>query len=51
MTATAIGAPSFAAKILAAVTQEVPDDELEEHLLDIAHLFILGGDTARADVI
>ena len=28
-----------------------PDDELEEHLLDIAHLFILGGDTARADVI
>jgi len=50
-TATAIGAPSFAAKILAAVTQEVPNDELEDHLLDVAHLFILGGDTARADVI
>ena len=50
-TATAIGAPSFAAKILAAVTQEVPDDELEEHLIDVAHLFVLGGDTARADVI
>ena len=50
-TATAIGAPSFAAKILAAVTQEVPNDELEDHLLDVAHLFVLGGDTARADVI
>ena len=42
MTATAIGAPSFAAKILAAVTQEVPDEELEEHLLDIAHLLSSG---------
>ena len=50
-TATAIGAPSFGAKILAAVTQEVPNDDLEDHLLDVAHLFILGGDTARADVI
>ena len=36
-TATAIGAPSFAAKILAAVTQEVPNDELEDHLVDVAH--------------
>lgn len=49
--ATEMGAPQYAANILAAVTGHVPQDALPSHLALTAKLYLDGGDTARAFVV
>jgi hypothetical protein len=49
--AEAVGAPNFAASLLAAETGRVPVAEQPAHLRRVAGLFIAGGDRARGEEI
>jgi hypothetical protein len=50
-TARELGAPGFAATILAANTPHVPRAELSEHLLNIVRLYVAARDPVRAAVV
>lgn len=49
--AQAVGAPQYAANLLASLTQHVAANELEEHLLKTAEMYLEAGDSVRAGVI
>ena len=49
--AEAVGAPVFAANLLAVKTGRVPEAEQPAHLRRVAGLFVQGGDRARAEEI
>lgn len=49
--AAELGAPAFAAGLLASAVARVPPPELDEHLLTTAELYLRSGDTARAGVV
>ncbi|GMU58403.1 MAG: hypothetical protein AMXMBFR34_01660 [Myxococcaceae bacterium] len=49
--AAAIGAPFFAANVLATATPHVPPSRLWEHLARVASLYEAAGDRHRADVV
>lgn len=50
-TARELGAPGFAAAILAANTPKVPRAQLSAHLLEIVSLYLAAGDRVRAAVV
>jgi hypothetical protein len=47
----ASGAPEFAANLLAAMTPQVPEGRLGEHLLRTAEIYVAAGDPVRAGVV
>lgn len=49
--AAKLSAPKFGGNLLSAVSGEVPADEMPEHLLRAAELFLMGDDPVRARVI
>jgi len=49
--AAKLSAPKFGANLLSAVTGAVPANELNEHLLRAAELFLMGDDPVRARLI
>lgn len=49
--AAGLGAPAFAAAILAANTPKVPQAELAAHLLQVVRLYLLARDPVRAGVV
>jgi hypothetical protein len=49
--ASRLGAPVFGGNILAAVAPEVPADDLSDHLLRAAELFLDGDDPARTQLV
>lgn len=50
-TARELGAPGFAASILASNTPRIPRAELSEHLLEIVRLYVAARDPVRAAVV
>jgi hypothetical protein len=46
-----LGAPTFAATVLASVSSKIPKPELSAHLLKVVELFVAGRDPVRASVI